>query len=177
MEDFIEILFILIFIISSIASSMKKKKKKKPASVRKSTPKPMTAVPQNRSKSQKSSTELLEEMLGLKINLPEPPKKEAPTVYSEDTYYNSSTWDPTKDYEGIDSEEGSSDYEEKILAKKSEFLQDREKHKAFKRTEIKPQSIARAKQNKFTKLFSEQNNLKEYIIIQEILNKPKALRR
>lgn len=177
MEDFIEILFILIFIISSIVSSMRKKKKKKPANVKKSSSRPMTTAPQNRVKSQKSSADILEQMLGLKLNLPEPPQKEAPTVYSEDSYQDDSTWDPAKEYDSMESTEGSSNYEDRISAKKSEFRQDKEKHKAFKSLETKVPLISPVKKSNFSKLFSEQNNLKDFIIIQEILNKPKALRR
>ena len=183
MEDLFQIIFILIFILSSIASSIKKNKKKKQA--KKPVRKPVKVQPTTdpfaepqpvAKKKQKSSAELLEEMLGLKIQLPEPQQREAPKVYSEDSH---DTWDPAKEYE-TDSHpsEKLSKYEEKIIAKKTELKQDKQKHKAFKDTESKPiKPIVKKKTSKASLLLKKQDSLKDLIVVQEILNKPKALRR
>jgi len=177
MEDLFQIIFILIFILGSIASSMKKKKKKQQQMkktprrpVGESTAKP--PMPSN--KKQKSSAEMLEEMFGLKVELPEPPKKEAPKIYSEETIDVTPTWDPAKEYEDT-IEELQVDYKDRISARKSEFREEKKKHEAFKKERIIPKRVK--KSSKTRKLFTSQTNLKDYILVQEILNKPKALRR
>lgn len=182
MEDLFQILFIVIFIVSSIVSSMKKKKKKQQAAnkrtqmptANKQTQKPAVMKPAAAKMKQKTSSEILEEILGLKIQLPEPPQKEAPKSYSEPHSYEEHSWDPAKDYDDIN-EDKSEDYHDRINAKKSQLEKDKDKHKAFKDTLVLPKQTA--KPTKFQKLFENQSNLKDYIVIQELLNKPKALRR
>lgn len=173
MEDLFQILIIIFFIVSSIASSMKKKKKqqsKKTTSFPQQSEKPNTIA-----KKQKSSAEVLEEMFGFKLELPEPQKTEAPYKYSEENY--SDTWNPESDFEEF-STEGKSDYAEKITEKKNELTNDKQKHRAFKDENLQISKNSQIEpQSKFSKLFAQQSNLKDYIIIQEILNKPKALRR
>jgi hypothetical protein len=171
MEDYIQIIFIAIFIISSIISSMNKKKKKQQAKMAKSMPTERQPVAANVKK--KSSSQILEEILGLKIEIPEPPKKGAPVVSSNYGESNT-TWDPTKEYEDI-SDDGYSNYENKISQKKAEYLINSNKHKAFKDDVVK---VKPTQKNIYKeKIFSNNSNLKDYIVIQELLNKPKALRR
>jgi hypothetical protein len=175
MEDLFQIIFILIFIISSIVSSINKKKKKqqkaakpKPVVVKK----PQTAT--TKKAEQKTTSQILEEMLGLKIELPEPQKSEAPPDYSEKSL-KADTWDPSKEFDDR-TDDGESNYQEKISAKKSQFLEDRKKHLAFKKEEkTDVREVVRSSTR--NKLFAKDANLKDYIIVQEILNKPKALRR
>jgi hypothetical protein len=171
MEDYFQIIFIAIFIISSIISSMNKKKKKQQAKMAKSMPTKRQPVAANVKK--KSSSQILEEILGLKIEIPEPPQKEAPVVYSNYGESNT-TWDPAKEYDDI-TDDGYSNYENKISQKKAEYLKDSTKHKAFKDDVVK---VKPTQKNIYKeKIFTNQSNLKNYIVIQELLNKPKALRR
>jgi len=175
MEDLFQILFILFFIITSIVSSMRKKKKRQQA---KTVPKSQPLKTEATYKKQKSSSEILEEILGIKIEKPEPQPQEVPTFqsspYTSSYQGGNETWDPTSEYEET-SEEGTSTYKEKMEAKKSEITQDKKKHKAFQENKV----IHKKKihPNKFAKLFSKKSDLKKYIIIQEVLNKPKALQR
>lgn len=169
MEDFFQIIIILVFIISSIVSSMRKKKKQQTKK-----PLPVKVEKKTNTTQQKSSADILEELLGFKVNLPEPQKQEAPPVYSENSYNDVDTWDPTKEFEDKN-DNGYSDYQEKITAKKAEFDLDRNKYKAFKEEILLPKTIK--KPTKKLNLFTNQSNLKDYIIIQEILNKPKSYRR
>ena len=113
-------------------------------------------------------------MLGLKIELPEPRIPEVPVDYSENTIEHK-TWDPAKEYAEVETE-GVSDYRDKVSVKKSEILNARKKHTAFhKENNIDLQQVVEA--SGISKLFSKEANLKDYIKVQEILNKPKALRR
>ena len=175
MEDLFQIIFILIFILGSIASSLSKKKKQRQAK-NKAQPIPVREPESAASKKKpaKTTSQVLEEILGMKIELPEPQKYEAPRDFSEDSIATK-TWDPTKEFE-VKTNDGESDYEGKITEKKSEFLEARKKHSAFKKEEkVKVKDFIEV--SGIDKLFSKEANLKEYIKVQEILNKPKALRR
>lgn len=175
MEDLFQIIIIVFFILSSIASSMRKKKKQDAKKQQKINYKPTPVQTKKNGKvaekKQKSSSELLEEILGLKIDYPEPPPKEVPAFKPEKA---NDTWDPAADYEEIN-EDGVSDYKDKVSVKKTEFVQSKKKHKAFKK--VKPVKKNIDKPTVADRLFAQQKNLKDYIIIQEILNKPKALRK
>lgn len=169
MEEIFQIVLIAVFIISSIISSINKKKKQQAkASKADQSNLPNKNVPI--AAQQKPANKMLEELLGFKIEIPEPPKREAPVNYSE----NETTWDPTKEYETI-ANDGVSDYQTKNTAKKDQISHDRIKYKAFKDEPAKvkyvPKNITKEK------IFSSNSNLKDYIVIQELLNKPKALRR
>lgn len=170
MEDLFQIILIAVFIISSIVSSMSKKKKqqKAKASQAEQSNLPKKNVPLE--SRQKPANKMLEELLGFKIELPEPPKREAPVNYSESEH----TWDPSKEYE-TQLEDGVSDYQSKNAEKKDQISQDRIKYKAFKDESAKVKYVPK----KITKekILSSKSNLKDYIVIQELLNKPKALRR
>jgi len=169
MEDFFQIIIILVFIISSIVSSMRKKKKQQAKKTF-----PVKVESKTNSQQQKSSADILEELLGFKVNLPEPQKQEAPPVYAESSQADVDTWDPEKEFSDKNAD-GYNDYQEKINAKKVEFDLDRNKYKAFKEDITLPIMIKKPVHKK--NLFTKQTNLKDYIIIQEILNKPKAFRR
>lgn len=175
MEDIFQIVIIVFFILSSIASARKKKRKKEQAKNRQNV-QTTVQVPVQKKK-QKSSAEILEEILGLKVDIPEPPKREAPAIKHKNEEVD--TWDPSSEYD-LESEDGVSNYQEKISEKKSQLFEAKKKHEAFKNKEVEPQKEEIKKISNSTvtkKLFTGQNNLKDYIIIQEILNKPKALRR
>ncbi len=169
MEDLFQIVLIAVFIISTIVSSINKKKKQQAkASKADQSNLPKKNVPI--ATQQKPANKMLEELLGFKIDIPEPPKREAPVNYSE----NETTWDPTKEYE-TKVNDGLNDYQTKNAAKKDQISHDRIKYKAFKdepaKTKYVPKIISRKK------IISSESNLKDYIVIQELLNKPKALRR
>lgn len=169
MEDLFQIIFIAIFIISSIISSLNKKKKQQAKAAkmeRAESPQKQTSV----QREQKPANKLIEELLGFKIDIPEPPKKEAPISYSED----SGTWDPTSEYES-QVQDGVSDYQAKNAEKKDQIALERTKYQAFKENVVK-KSVVEKKDIK-KKIISSKSNLKDFIVIQELLNKPKALRR
>lgn len=176
MEDYFQIIFIAIFIISSIISSLNKKKKKQAKMAEtESTKLPQKTVPVARP--QKPVNKMLEELLGFKIEIPEPPKREAPVNYSEN-YDDDTSWDPTKEFEdkvNLKYQDGESDFQAKNAEKKNQASQDRIKYKAFKEGIVKEKPFKK-KTNK-EKILSSHSNLKDYIVIQELLNKPKALRR
>ena len=174
MEDYFQIIIIAIFIISSIISSINKKKKQQAAknNVPDIPSGSNAASKPTIKKKQKTSSEILEEMLGFKIEIPEPQKKEAPPIYAENDGYSS--WDPSEEYEKVENS-GLNNYQDKILAKKTDLEADKNKHKAFKDIVKKPKKNKAAKTKE--KLFADKTSLKDYILIQEILNKPKALRK
>jgi hypothetical protein len=154
---------------------MNKKKKRQKAEAGQSTPVSTTTEPEPvQAKKEKSSAEILEEMFGMKIQLPEPQEVEAPPSYGEKFEDEPETWDPTKEYEQAEKKTKKIEYESKVKAKKTELSASSEKHRAFK-DEIEPEQVLKSLGVK--KLFSQQTNLKDYIKVQEILNKPKALRR
>lgn len=171
MEDLFQIIIIVIFILSSIVSSMKKKKKAQ----NKASRKPVKNKNPELSKNKKSSSDILEEILGMKIELPEPQPVEVPVNYSEDSTEQENTWDPEKDY-AVTNNNSEIDYKDVIKAKKSELLEDKLKYKATSKSEVYFSQV-KPKITKAQKLFSNASSLKDYIIIHEILDKPKALRR
>lgn len=177
MEDYIQIIIIIIFILSALSSKKKKDKSKIPPLV-----KPMK-MPQSVNKNidyQNTGTKILENILGFKLELPEPQKTQVPVNYSE----NLPSLDNKKvEYEDYDDEKGleeinegtEENYTEKYLAHKTQINAAKEKRQLFKGQNI---SIHEQKKiNRFAKLLEDKNNLKNYIIIQEILSKPKALRK
>lgn len=177
MEDYFQIIFIAIFIISSIISSMNKKKKKAEARKNAQTGSTQMTQPVATRKKQKTSADILEEILGMKVEIPEPQKTEVPYSYGEDEEVEHS-WDPTKDYE-VKTEQkandGVSDFQAINDAKKDQASHDRNRYKAFNDEVVIEKFVQN--NNYKEKIFASQSNLKDYIIIQELLNKPKALRR
>lgn len=174
MEDLFQIIIIVIFILSSIVSSMNKKKKQQQKNKSNKLPSQTDVQNSKPKKKQKTTAEILEEMLGLKIELPEPPVKEAPKSYPEGLERSAETWDPANDFKDY-SEENLSRAKDKEVYKSSLTSEDKNKFRLSKE-EIK-HVRSKAQPTKIQKLFSDQSNLKKYILIQEILNKPKALRK
>ncbi|MBK8946566.1 MAG: hypothetical protein IPM32_15020 [Ignavibacteriae bacterium] len=180
MEDFLQIIIVIIFILSAISSSRKKKDKSNiPNSEKQKLSKPNFEPNKNRNLP-KTGTQVLEEILGFKLELPESQKSEIPN-YSTD---NLPTLESRNlDYENYDSEksleeinDGNEDnYSEKYLTHKSEIKSLKEKHSSFKDKVIIGQE--KNQPNRFAKLLEEKNNLKNFIVVQEILSKPKALRK
>jgi hypothetical protein len=149
---------------------MQKQKEKNSSTAAKENQNIQTEIPSGKKK--KSSADILEEMFGMKIELPEPQEAEAPKNYSENV--KEETWDPVKEFDEV-YEKPESDYELKNTAKKSELSANSQKHRAFKEEKIDADTLVDVLG--VQKLFSKQANLKDYIKVQEILNKPKALRR
>ncbi|PID59981.1 MAG: hypothetical protein CR986_04275 [Ignavibacteriae bacterium] len=179
MEDLFQIIIIVFFILSSIASSINKKKKqqqklekKKPVSTPAKDVDKKTVKPAQ----QKSTSEMFEELLGFKVDLPESQNKGTPIDFSEDSIKQKESWDPAKDFANQDD----SEFISPVPLKKKYSVP---KVKSIRSEKVKRQVSAKKdsairKQNKYsTKLFANNPNLKDYIIIQEILNKPKALRK
>ena len=191
MEDLFQIIIIVIFIATSILSSIKKKKKAEASSAQKPKPRPIQnrVETKNIPQKQKTGAEILEQILGFKLEIPEPPKKEAPnTSYDNVESYDTvdsydkansydSTWNPEESYKNKTAQKVS-EYQRKSDAVKDQLLIDKQKYKSnfgeVKDEDISKESIS--ERSKILKLMSERENLKDYIIISEILNKPKALR-
>lgn len=175
MEDFIQILVIVIFILSSLASSFKKKKKsqKVPGSS-KQIPQQKPGVANTNEPKKKSTEQILEELLGLKVDLPEPQPREAQPSYAEEQ-----TWDPSKEFyenENIDNDVKNS-YRDIVKDKKAELKKGSLKHRAFKDSPSIVSPHSKRGKSKARKLIENQNSLKDLVVINEILNKPKALRK
>ncbi|MCB0743062.1 MAG: hypothetical protein KDC67_04100, partial [Ignavibacteriae bacterium] len=89
-----------------------------------------------------------------------------------------STWNPEESYKNK-TEQVVSDYQRKSDAVKDQLILDKQKYKSnfgeIKNEVIREESVS--ERSKILKLMSEKENLKDYIIISEILNKPKALRK
>ncbi len=198
MEDFFQILIFVVYIIIMIISAKNKKKKKQqkqkvafPASTKSKT----TNLPEV--SKQKSQQEIFEELFGIKPKqnktaeqkavTPEPSYK---TWYAEDDFkpkkHNDNYSFRNKDkFEKEEFEEESLEHDVFYVRKKNKFKEKVEKtkeqlekerlaHKAIKETNFKNKKTT---QNRYQKLFDNPSTLKDYIVISEILNKPKALRR
>ncbi len=175
MEDFIQILVFLLFIILTIASSRKKKSKSQTTA----KPKVITdkqSVGQKPKVVSKNKTNYLEELLGIQLPEPEPQNTGVPS-YTQTTPYNSYeklSPEAEAEYEK-ENEDGVSDYYENEIDEKTELNTEKDKHKAFK-TESSFAEVEKIR-HEINSMIADRSNLKNYIIIQEILNKPKALRR
>ncbi len=202
MEDFFQILIFIVYIIIMIISANKKRKKKAqkqkvgfPASSKSGA----TNLPHV--KKQKSQQEIFEELFGIK---PKPATTQAETTkqtakvetstyktwYAEDDFkpkkHNDNYSFRKKDkFEKEEFQEESLEHDVFYVRKKNKFKekaqktkeqleQERLAHKAIKESKLKKKE---PKKNKYQKLFDNPSTLKDYIVISEILNKPKALRR
>jgi hypothetical protein len=166
MEDFFQILIFIIFIISSIISSKNKKKKKQQKS------KTLGNNPKISStqKPQKTQQEIFEELFGLK------PKPEVPPVgvitetpKAEKTVYK--TWYAEDDFKKTKHNDNYS-FKDKVQNTKEQLEKEKQEHEALTK---KTKSRKTVKKNKYQKLFQNPSTLRDYIIVSEILNKPKAL--
>jgi hypothetical protein len=175
MEDFLQFAVFLLFIIISIASSIKKKNKNQTFTKTKIDASKRNYRANSVSTQQKSGSKILEDILGFKFELPEPQKPEVPTYSPKQIKLPKySEHDFETEYEKIN-EDGVSDYYEKEIAEKTELISEKVKHQVFKsKSNFENNEKLR---HKIHTLISDKSNLNNYIIIQEILNKPKALRR
>ena len=186
MEDIFQIAIIVIFIVSSIISSLNKKKKAEQQAGNAKSKIPNPKVPNPISSDQKSSKNVLEELFGFKLEIPEPQQKEAPNnSYDNSTAYDNldsydqadsydSTWSPEESYD-VKNNEGRSDYASINLAKKEQLSSDKEKYQSFKKEETSKSNLF--KPNRIKSIFADKSHLKDYVVIQDVLNKPKALRK
>ncbi|MCP5063843.1 MAG: hypothetical protein GY936_15450 [Ignavibacteriae bacterium] len=176
MEDFFQILIFIIFIVSSIISSKNKKKKKKQQQQKQKATVPSSMPSNAKSKQptkQKTQQELFEELFGIKTK-PTPP----PVVYEEEAVEDSvyQTWNAEDDFKQTKHNDDYS-YKEKDQQRKSLIEESKAAYKSFE-THSTLTTIKKPRpKNKLQKIFSNPSNLKEYIVVNEVLKKPKALRR
>ena len=172
MEEYFQILIFIIFIVSSIISSRnKKKKKQQQQKATLPTSMPSSAKSKQPTK-QKTQQELFEELFGIKTK-PTPP----PVVYKEEPVEDSvyQTWNAEDDFSQTSHNDDYS-YEEKDQRKKLSFEKSKAAYSSFIKSPKESEIVKRPK-SKLQKIFSNPSNLKEYIVVNEVLKKPKALRR
>jgi hypothetical protein len=176
MEDFVQILVIILFIIISIASSKKKKSKQQTFTKPKVSPNRQNVNFNRKAVTQNNKSNILEELFGLKLPEMEPQNTEVPNYKSTPAYnsYQKLSADAEAEYER-ENEDGVSDYYEKETKEIFDRNSEKEKHQAFKTRTV--ENIEEQINSKIHKIFSDRSDFKNYIIIQELLNKPKALRR
>jgi len=173
MEDIFQILIFLIFIVSSIISSRNKKKKKQQQKKKTTLPQNMPSSAKSKQPTkQKTQQEIFEELFGIKTK-PTP----QPVVYEEEKVEDSvyQTWNAEDDFSQTPHNDDYS-YEEKDQKKKSLIEQNKASYSNLKKS-TKPAEIIIRPKSKLQKIFSNPSNLKEYIVINEVLKKPKALRK
>ena len=164
MEDAIQIVFFIIFFIFSILSSKNKNKKKKT-----NVPVQPAKTKQNKSSQTKTQQEIFEDLFGLKTEHDTQPV----VIDTEPTTSSYKSWYAGDNYNKTNYDDASS-FKEKVQKTKEQLEKEKLEHEALKQ-KIKSTHIV--KQNKYQKLLLNSSTLKEFIIISEILNKPKALRR
>lgn len=175
MEEYFQILIFIIFIVSSIISSRNKKKKKQQQKQQQNTNVP-TSIPSSvntkQPTKQKTQQEIFEELFGIKTK-PTPP----PVTYEEEKVEDSvyQTWNAEDDFSQTSHNDDYS-YEEKDQRKKLSFEKSKAAYSSFIKSPKESEIVKRPK-SKLQKIFSNPSNLKEYIVVNEVLKKPKALRR
>ncbi len=176
MEDFFQILIFIVFIVSSIISSRNKKKKKRQQQQQKTnTPTSVPTTIKNRQPTkEKTPQEILEELFGIKTNPPLPPPVYKEEVKVEDSVYE--TWNAEDDFTQTKHNDDYS-YKEKDKRRKALIEQSKAAYTTYKKHSTSSVKKKSRTQTKLQKIFSNPSNLKEYIVINEILAKPKALRR
>lgn len=183
MDSIFEYLIILFFIFSILQGIFSKKKKeaeKKQPPQNRGRNIPEKTYP-TETKKEKSAEEILGEMFGFPTSKP----KEDTSIKREPRNYdypqtseeNVQTWDPASEF-GIESTQP--------VKKKTTFS---EKSAAYDKTQsyskvkipkldelIKQSAATSSKLKRIKKLLSNQQSIRDMIIAQEILNKPKAFR-
>jgi len=167
MEDAIQIIFFIIFFIFSILSSKKKNKKKKS-----NVPVQPAKAKKNQSSQTKTQQEIFEELFGLKQK-PEVPPVDVITETQKTKENVYKTWYAEDDFKKTKHNDNYS-FKEKVQKTKEQLEKEKLEHEALKQVSKSPKIVA---QNKYQKLLLNPTTLKDFIVISEILNKPKALRR
>ncbi len=199
MEDAIQIIIFILFFIFSIISS--KNKKKKQQKIKRQANPPSGKIYKQQTQQNKQQ-DIFEELFGLKPKPQVPPvgtateankQKESgyKTWYAEDDFkpkrHNDNYSFKEKDEE-LKQEFAEEDIEHDVfrIKRKSNFEEDIKKTKEkLTKEKLEHGALIKNKQNltkntvenKYQKLFQNPSTLKDYIIVSEILNKPKALRR
>jgi hypothetical protein len=186
MDNFFEILIYLIIIISFLSSIFKKRNKPKQPPVRTSQPEeysePEISVPQSQSKSEYDILKEIEDFFKVEgeqtptdIPVPVQPERGKMTKIEEE-YIKDEGWHTTAASEHY--ADGWERKKELVREKKSQVDSKIEKQAA-----VFEESLVKAKRHKneiATSVISKlkhPSTLKEYVIISEIIGKPKALRR
>lgn len=176
MEDFFQILIFVIFIVSSIISSRNKKKKKQQQKQKTAM---ASSIPSNKKSKhptkQKTQQEIFEELFGIKTTSSVPP----PVVYEqeekvEDSVYQ--TWNAEDDFNQTKHNDDYS-YKEKDQKRKALIEESKAAYKSFEKHSASNTIKKPRPKSKLQKIFSNPSNLKEYIVLSEVLGKPKSLRR
>ncbi len=201
MEDTIQIIIFILFFIFSIISSKNKNKKKKQQKIKRQVNQPSGKIYKQQTQQNKQQ-DIFEELFGLKPKPQVPPtgvvtdvnkQKESgyKTWYAEDDFkpkrHNDNYSFKEKDEE-LKQEFAEEEIEHDVfrIKRKSNFKEDIKKTKEkLEKEKLEYEALKGNKQNltrnivknKYQKLFQNPSTLKDYIIVSEILNKPKALRR
>jgi len=199
--NFFEYLIIIFFVVSALQSFFGKKKKQqaKERQAQQGRSAQQIPQPQNRRQNEESPKDILEQMFGLKI----PDQSEKQTKIPSDTNtevldpkgYHETTWNPEEEYEdsiGIETVRyENQDYQNRH--KKTEYAdptirkaeQPSTAQKIMGKIPTKMEVENVGKMDLETVQFiqrirnniSNPDSIREYILVSEILNKPKALRR
>lgn len=195
MDNLFEYLIILFFIFSILQSFLGKKKKQQQQRQQHSQTTSSTTST-SKEKRQESTSDILEQLFGLKI----PEESKSPSRSSSDRNaevldpvgYHETTWNPEEDYEdsiGIETVRYSKKRSE---AKQTEFIDpvkslekkisDAKKSMAKLPDSIEVEELSESEYSSsfvknIRKKIANPESIREYILVSEILNKPKAHRR
>ncbi len=181
MDDIIQIIVILFFILSAFSGIFKKKKQQR-QEMEKKTPSPKP--------SSKKTKDVFEELFGVKF--PEEEESQVQTA-SYEKPISKETWDPESEF----SEKTYTPQQKSTIEKKKPKIESQYKptwqqvnYDKLSRSDIKDLEkdsnlIEKVKNKVFVNQkaleiknkLDSQNTIREFILISEILNKPKALRR
>lgn len=179
MDSIFEYLILLFFIFSIIQSIFSKRKKEK---ARKQG-QPVEKTPKKAKKPEKPQ-DILEELFGIKIPKPEEAEsadvKREPEPYSSRDSSDPNTWDPSAEYEDVprsepQMEKTGNKYEygqdiDELIRKSRESLESL----AEVKIEAADKEVISERLLKFRRMLRDPKKLQDFIIIQEVLNKPKA---
>ena len=177
MDNLGEIIILIIFIVLSMIGGLKKDKKKQ----QQSTGKKNTQFPPKRDETRRSGPYYGENQRGSYGNLTTDSKEE----YSDNDYV---TWNPEETYDeksrySVSSIKSSAptkatSEQEFYLRKMKELETDKTKtNSLYTISPIEDKIIENKKNIRIKELLKSPRNLKDYILISDILGKPKALRR
>ncbi len=195
MDNLFEYLIILFFIFSILQSFLGKKKKQQQQRQQQSQTTSSTTST-SKEKKQESTSDILEQLFGLKI--PEESKSTSRSSSDRNAEvldpvgYHETTWNPEEDYEdsiGIETVRYSKKRSE---AKQTEFIDpvkslekkisDAKKSMAKLPDSIEVEELSESEYSSsfvknIRKKIANPESIREYILVSEILNKPKAHRR
>jgi hypothetical protein len=185
MDNIIEYIVFIFFLISILNGIFGKKKKKQQQADKDSQTVRQQRVPESESQEKKPAQNILEELFGLKMPSESSPSQERYDAFNtKDSksrdYQKESSWDPEEDYD---------DYFTKTLKKATPAISEFKAPKSILKLDDKipglknipafeqniPVKENLRRKNIKSKL-KDPKSLRDYIIVQELLNEPKAFR-